>query len=74
MEAPSSDGYMFAIVDRGADALLASGRITLEAANTLKAEARLSVPRRRVLRTHRVRESHRTQAHRCAPPFASRRG
>ena len=31
MEAPSSDGYMFAIVDRGADALLASGRITLEA-------------------------------------------
>jgi SAM-dependent methyltransferase len=40
MEAPSSDGYMFAIVDRGADALLASGRITLEAANTLKAEAR----------------------------------
>ena len=40
MEAPSSDGYMFAIVDRGADALLASGRITLEAADALKAEAR----------------------------------
>jgi ubiquinone/menaquinone biosynthesis C-methylase UbiE len=40
MEAPSSDGYMFAIVDRGADALLASGRITPEATNALKAEAR----------------------------------
>ena len=40
MEAPSSDGYMFAIVDRGADALLASGRITLAAADALKAEAR----------------------------------
>jgi hypothetical protein len=31
---------MFAIVDRGADALLASGRIALETANTLKSEAR----------------------------------
>ena len=40
MEAPSSDGYMFAIVDRGADALLASGRLTLEVSNALKAEAR----------------------------------
>jgi hypothetical protein len=40
MEAPSSDGYMFAIIDRGADALRASGRITLEAASMLKAEAR----------------------------------
>jgi ubiquinone/menaquinone biosynthesis C-methylase UbiE len=40
MEAPSSDGYMLALVDRGADALLASGRITLEATNALKAEAR----------------------------------
>ena len=40
VEAPSSDGYMFAIVDRGADALLAGGRITLEVSNALKAEAR----------------------------------
>ena len=40
MEAPSSDGYMFAIVDRGADALLAGGRITLQLADALKAEAR----------------------------------
>ena len=40
MEAPSSDGYMFALVDRGADALLASGRITVEMSNALKAEAR----------------------------------
>jgi SAM-dependent methyltransferase len=40
MEAPSSGGYMFAIVDRGADALVASGRLTLEAADALKAEAR----------------------------------
>jgi ubiquinone/menaquinone biosynthesis C-methylase UbiE len=39
-EAPSSGGYMFSIIDRGADALLASGRITPEAANMLKAEAR----------------------------------
>ena len=37
VEAPSSDGYMFAIVDRGADALLAGGRITLEVSNALKA-------------------------------------
>jgi hypothetical protein len=40
MEAPSSDGYMLAIVDRGADALAASGRITTSAAEALKAEAR----------------------------------
>jgi hypothetical protein len=40
VEAPCSDGYMLAIVDRGADVLLASGRITREAADALKAEAR----------------------------------
>jgi ubiquinone/menaquinone biosynthesis C-methylase UbiE len=40
MEAPSSDGYMFALLDRGADALLANDRITLEMSNALKAEAR----------------------------------
>ncbi len=40
MEAPFSGGYMLAIVDRGADALLASGRITLETDDALKAEAR----------------------------------
>jgi ubiquinone/menaquinone biosynthesis C-methylase UbiE len=40
MEAPFSGGYMLAIVDRGADALLASGRITPETADALKAEAR----------------------------------
>jgi hypothetical protein len=38
VEAPASDGYMLAILDRGADALLASGRITPEAAEALKAE------------------------------------
>jgi hypothetical protein len=40
MEAPSSDGYMLAIIDRGADALLAGGRISVEAADALKTEAR----------------------------------
>jgi ubiquinone/menaquinone biosynthesis C-methylase UbiE len=40
MEAPSSGGYMVALVDRGADALLANGRVTLETADALKAEAR----------------------------------
>jgi ubiquinone/menaquinone biosynthesis C-methylase UbiE len=40
MEAPVSGGYMFAIVDRGADALLAQGRIAPDVANALKAEAR----------------------------------
>jgi ubiquinone/menaquinone biosynthesis C-methylase UbiE len=40
VEAPSSGGYMLAIIDRGADALLANGRITREAADALKAEAR----------------------------------
>jgi ubiquinone/menaquinone biosynthesis C-methylase UbiE len=40
MEAPSSGGYMLAIIDRGADALLASSRITPELADALKAEAR----------------------------------
>ena len=39
-EAPSSQGYMLAIIDRGADALLASGRIGVVLAETLKAEAR----------------------------------
>jgi len=40
LEAPSSGGYMLAIVDRGADALLAGGRVGLDAAEALKAEAR----------------------------------
>ena len=40
MEAPSSDGYMFALLDRGADALLANSRVTAETAAALKAEAR----------------------------------
>jgi hypothetical protein len=40
MEAPSSGGYMLAILDRGADALLAGRRLTPEAADALKAEAR----------------------------------
>jgi hypothetical protein len=40
VEAPSSGGYMLAIIDRGADALLDNGRITREAADALKAEAR----------------------------------
>jgi ubiquinone/menaquinone biosynthesis C-methylase UbiE len=39
-EAPSSGGYMLAIIDRGADALLAGGCLTPEAADMLKAEAR----------------------------------
>jgi ubiquinone/menaquinone biosynthesis C-methylase UbiE len=38
--APSSDGYMLAIVDRGADMLVAGGRLKAEAAEALKAEAR----------------------------------
>jgi ubiquinone/menaquinone biosynthesis C-methylase UbiE len=40
MEAPSSAGYMLAIIDRGADALHAGVRVTPEAAEALKAEAR----------------------------------
>jgi ubiquinone/menaquinone biosynthesis C-methylase UbiE len=40
LEAPSSGGYMLAIIDRGADTLHATGRIGLEAAEALKAEAR----------------------------------
>ena len=40
IETPSSGGYMLAIVDRGADVLLTSGRVSPEAAETLKAEAR----------------------------------
>lgn len=40
VEAPSSDGYMLAIIDRGADALAATGRLTVDAADGLKAEAR----------------------------------
>jgi ubiquinone/menaquinone biosynthesis C-methylase UbiE len=40
VEAGSSAGYMFAIVDRGADALLAAGRIAPDTADALKAEAR----------------------------------
>jgi ubiquinone/menaquinone biosynthesis C-methylase UbiE len=40
VEAPSSAGYMLAIVDRGADALAATGRLGADAAEALKAEAR----------------------------------
>jgi ubiquinone/menaquinone biosynthesis C-methylase UbiE len=40
VEAPVSAGYMLAIVDRGADALVGSGRIGEETAAALKAEAR----------------------------------
>jgi SAM-dependent methyltransferase len=40
VEAPSSLGYMLAIADRGADALVAAGRIGIAAADALKAEAR----------------------------------
>ena len=40
VEAPSSGGYMLAIVDRGADTLVATGRVGAEAAEALKAEAR----------------------------------
>jgi ubiquinone/menaquinone biosynthesis C-methylase UbiE len=40
VESPSSRGYMLAILDRGADALAAAGRIGAEAAEALKAEAR----------------------------------
>lgn len=40
VEAPSSGGYMLAIIDRGADALLSSGRVSPEAAEALKVEAR----------------------------------
>ena len=40
VEAPSSGGYMLAIIDRGADALLANGRVSPETAEGLKAEAR----------------------------------
>lgn len=40
VEAPSSGGYMLAIVDRGADALLAAGRIGADLVAALKAEAR----------------------------------
>lgn len=40
LEAPSSGGYMLAIVDRGADTLFATGRVGADAAEALKAEAR----------------------------------
>jgi ubiquinone/menaquinone biosynthesis C-methylase UbiE len=40
LEAPSSGGYMLAIVDRGADTLVTTGRLSVDAADALKAEAR----------------------------------
>ena len=40
VETPSSGGYMLAIVDRGADALVASGRVSSDSGEALKAEAR----------------------------------
>jgi ubiquinone/menaquinone biosynthesis C-methylase UbiE len=40
VEAPSSGGYMLSILDRGADALRTAGRVTIEAAEALKAEGR----------------------------------
>ena len=61
MEAPSSDGYMFALIDRGADALLASGRITLEVSNALKAEARRRLDALEFFGAHRLRKPHRAE-------------
>ena len=40
VEAPSASGYMLAIADRGADVLVASGRIDADAGEALKAEFR----------------------------------
>jgi ubiquinone/menaquinone biosynthesis C-methylase UbiE len=40
VEAPASEGYMFSIVDRGAEALLDTGRIGVDVAEAVKAEAR----------------------------------
>jgi hypothetical protein len=40
VEAPSSDGYMLSIPDRGAEALLDNGRIGVDVAAALKAEVR----------------------------------
>jgi ubiquinone/menaquinone biosynthesis C-methylase UbiE len=40
VEAGRSDGYMLAVVDRGADVLLAAGRVSRETAEALKGEAR----------------------------------
>ena len=40
VEAPASGGYMLAIVDRGADVLVATGRLGPDTADALKAEAR----------------------------------
>lgn len=40
VEAPSSDGYLLTLVDRGADALHAAGRVGAETVAALKAEAR----------------------------------
>ena len=40
VEAPASDGYLLALIDRGADALLATGRVGAAAAAAFKAEAR----------------------------------
>ncbi|GAA4699001.1 methyltransferase domain-containing protein [Phytohabitans rumicis] len=40
VEAPSSGAYLLAIIDRGADALLAGGRVGPDLAAALKAEAR----------------------------------
>jgi SAM-dependent methyltransferase len=40
VEAPASDGYLLSLIDRGADALVAAGRVGAEAAAALKTEAR----------------------------------
>lgn len=40
VEAPASDGYLLALLDRGAGILLAAGRVGPDAAEALRAEAR----------------------------------
>lgn len=40
VEAPSSEGYMLALIERGADLLVAAGRVAPGGADALKAEAR----------------------------------
>ena len=49
-------GYILTLIDRGADTLVAAGRLGAPAADALKAEARRRVAAGRVLRPHRLRE------------------
>jgi hypothetical protein len=71
VEAPSSAGYMLALVDRGAASLTGSGMIGEETADAMRAEARRRSDAGEILRPYRLRQRRGPQA-RLSPRVRAR--